>query len=297
MSNRVTSFLEHLPAECRADAEKLPDLAAQLDELVSLATASYSELKLTEDSFLAYVAQRIAADEPVALALKKLRPSDLYLACACAEGEQTAVATFRQTYLPKIRAALINIGLPNLVDDIGQEVLASLLVAEPGEQPAIGKYLGRGELAAWVQVTAVRMARRRNKKHRRERLTDDDYLFDRALPDGDRELHGLKDKYREQFKTAFQQAFAQLESRERNVMRYELCAGLNIDQIGVLYGVHRSTVARWRADCRKKLLRLTRKAFTEVHQVSSNEFDGIVRLIESQLEVSLPRLLDEQSTE
>ncbi len=297
MSNRVRSFLEHLPAECRAHFAELADLDTRLDAILATAAASVPELQLTDDTFLSYLAERFGPDETSASPFDKLRPADLYLACGCAYGDQSAIALFRRTYLPKIKAALVNIGLPEIVEDIGQEVFAHLLVAQPGQRPAICKYLGRGELAAWVQVSAVRLARRRIRKQRREQLTDEDYLFDRALPAGDRELQSLKVKYRDQFKEAFQKAFADLDARERNIMRYELCGGLNIDQIGVLYDVHRSTVARWRTACREKILRLTRKAFQQTHRVSSGEFVSIVRLIESQLEVSLPRLLEEQSAE
>ena len=56
--------------------------------------------------------------------------------------------------------------------------------------------------------------------------------------------------------------------------------------------MHRSTVARWRADARDKLLAGTRRFFREQVRVSAGEFDSILRLIGSQLDVSLSRLLE-----
>ena len=41
------------------------------------------------------------------------------------------------------------------------------------------------------------------------------------------------------------EAFAALESRERNLLRYALGDGLSVDAIGTLYRVHRATAARW----------------------------------------------------
>ena len=68
---------------------------------------------------------------------------------------------------------------------------------------------------------------------------------------------------------------------------------MNIDQIGVLYGVHRTTVARWRVQARKVLLKETRRIFREDYRLSGRSFESAMRLIQSELDVSLPRLLEQ----
>jgi RNA polymerase sigma-70 factor (ECF subfamily) len=72
--------------------------------------------------------------------------------------------------------------------------------------------------------------------------------------------------------------------------------GLNIDAIGVLFGVHRATVARWRSDARTALFEGTRRVFRAELDLSAGEFASVMRLIDSQLEVSLPRLLEGDET-
>ncbi len=167
--------------------------------------------------------------------------------------------------------------------------MVHLFVGKDDKLPAISKYAGRGKLASWVQVTAVRIARRQLSKAKRHQPNEVDVLVDCASEMDGPELQALKDKYRAQFKDAFKTAFAALTTRQRNVLRHELLDGLNIDKIGTIYGVHRATVARWRTAARQALTEEIRRIFTEEHRVSDSEFDTIMRLIRSRLELSLPR--------
>jgi RNA polymerase sigma-70 factor (ECF subfamily) len=101
----------------------------------------------------------------------------------------------------------------------------------------------------------------------------------------------LKQRYRRELKAAFAAAFATLDARSRNVLRSHYLEGLNIDEIGVLNGVHRTTAARWRADARQSLLKATRRQLQESLGANVTEVDSILRMIRSQLDVSLSRLL------
>ena len=67
---------------------------------------------------------------------------------------------------------------------------------------------------------------------------------------------------------------------------------MNIDEIGALYNVHRSTIARWRAACREALAERTRAILVAELNISTEDLDSLVRLIQSQFDVSLYRLLE-----
>ncbi len=86
-----------------------------------------------------------------------------------------------------------------------------------------------------------------------------------------------------------------MSERERNLLKYELIGALDLDQIAALYDVHRATIARWRANCRHKLLAETEAALRARLAIGGSEFESIVRLIRSELDVSLYRLLSEET--
>ena len=67
--------------------------------------------------------------------------------------------------------------------------------------------------------------------------------------------------------------------------------GLSIDQLAAFYRVHRATTARWIEAARQAVLDGTRKELIRRLQLSRSELDSVMRLIGSQLDVSLSRVL------
>ena len=100
-----------------------------------------------------------------------------------------------------------------------------------------------------------------------------------------------KQTYRAEFSASFQAALAALSARQRNFLRLKYLDGLGIDQLGALYGVHRSTAARWVVGAQEELLDGTRQRLTERLRLTRSQLDSVLRLISSQLDVSLSRLL------
>ena len=126
-------------------------------------------------------------------------------------------------------------------------------MAPPGARPRIGEYAGRGPLQAWVRVAAVRAALdllRAGGARGGGEVEPEDLAADVVSP----EVDYVKERYRPQFKAAFQDALRALDSEQRNVLRLHVVEGLNIDEIGALFKVHRSTVARWIAAARQQVL-------------------------------------------
>ena len=108
------------------------------------------------------------------------------------------------------------------------------------------------------------------------------------------ELDLIRARHKDSFKGAFQAALQALSPEDRTTLRLHFVEGLNIDQIGSIYRVHRATIARRIARSREALLEDVRRRLSDTLRLSPQEFDSLVGVIRSQFEVSLERLLEPQ---
>ena len=67
--------------------------------------------------------------------------------------------------------------------------------------------------------------------------------------------------------------------------------GLSIDEIGALFKVHRSTVARWIAGARQAVLAGARLRLRDELGLSAGEFDSLAGVVRSQLDLSVAKIL------
>jgi RNA polymerase sigma-70 factor, ECF subfamily len=288
--SRAAVFLEHVPAAARAELAAIADLERTLDELVATGRTEWPALAVDEDAFVHHVAAHIPADD-ASRALFSLHAGDLFLAFACAGGERRAVDALEDR-LAEVGPTLARQGSAALADEVKQLLRQRLLVADAGERPKIAEYSGRGPLVAWLRVAAVRTALDLHRRANRERISDGADLAGLQAA-ADPEMEVIKNRYREDFRDAFHAAVADLTSRDRNVLRLHFLDGLSIDEIGVIYRVHRSTVARWIARSRDALLEETRRRMREKLQLASGEFESLMGLVQSQLDVSIHRFLSQ----
>jgi len=108
-------------------------------------------------------------------------------------------------------------------------------------------------------------------------------------------LAELKARYRSELADAFRTSLAELAPRDRTLLRYQMIDGLSIDEIGAIYRVHRATAARWLVGIRDHLVADTRGRLAAKLGVDTEEAASIVRLVQSQLDVSVIRHLDPSS--
>jgi RNA polymerase sigma-70 factor (ECF subfamily) len=292
MGSMRDAFLAGLPA---ADVEGFAGIA-DLDELLCAvledARARWPAVVLDGTAFAGWIAERVDATRPLSEALGALRTEELYLACACARGDAQAIVAFERTFVPGIRSTLVTFAPSIPVDDVVQEVMTKLFVASERGPASIARYAGRGDLGAWSQVLAVRHAINRAQKKHPTPSADIEALAEQAavaVPGGD--LAPLKSVYGERFRRAFATAFGTLAVRERNLLRQEYLDGLGLEALATLHGVHRATVARWRARALARLLRETRRVLAADLEASRREIDSVMRFARSELDVSLMRLL------
>ena len=178
--------------------------------------------------------------------------------------------------------------LAPLASDAIQQLRDRLLVGD-GSGPKLEQYAGTGPLLALVRAASLRIA----INLRRQRLPSEKQapLDEAMLLSPNPELEFLKAHYHEHFGAAFREAVAALPDDRLNVLRLRVVDGLNIDAIGVMYGAHRATVARWIAATRRTLLDQTRARLAARLRIDQDELDSVMRLLRSRLDASVRSLL------
>jgi RNA polymerase sigma-70 factor (ECF subfamily) len=263
------------------------DLDALMLDVVASAQRTWPTVNLPPDVFVAYVRDRLPTDVPPAVALRQMHVSDLYLVCACARGDVPALAAFDEHCLSQLDRVLGKMGIDaDVTAEIKQDIRASVLVGAAG-QAEIVDFSGRGDLRGWVRVMAVHRAFRRQCRARREVPAEDDELLQRLVVPGNPELDYAKKLYRQEFTQAFEGALRALPDRERTLLRQHYVDGLTIDELGKLYRMHRSTAARLVVRARGLVLEATRAQMMSRLEVHSQDLDSIIRMIRSQLDISL----------
>lgn len=305
----VEPFLGSTDAALRGTLASAVDLETRLASIVATAAREWPALSLPAVIFVAYLAERIqpvatdgaheAAGDALDELLANLHVADLYLACACARGDATALATFDARYMQEMNVALARMRLgAAALDEVKQLVRQKLFVAKPGERPKIAEYSGRSGMRRWLRSVTVRTCLNFMRRGKREVLVEDERVLAGVSAGGDDpEIAYMKEKYRTEFRQAFQQALASVSARQQSLLRYHYVDNLNIDEIGTIYRVHRVTAYRWLEKAREALVLQTSELLKARLNVGKTEFDSILRLIRSELHVSLQRYLGEREPE
>jgi RNA polymerase sigma-70 factor (ECF subfamily) len=274
-------------------------LEAALSAALDAAHAEWPELQVSDGAFLGHLGGHIQAHighvtggpSELVRVIAELRAPDLYVAHAASSGDSRAIAAFERKYFDELDVALRRMLSAAQIDDVKQILRRQLFVRDGDGPPRLASYGGRGDVRGWLRVTAVRAGLKILRKERHDVLGEDERLAELPAGGEDPELEHMKRTYGPAFKAAFASAFKSLSSRERLLLRQQVLDGLNIDQIGAQYQVHRATAARWLERARETLLEGTRAALTAELKVSETECESIMRLAQSQLHVSIRRLL------
>jgi len=255
-------------------------IAAAAARIAAAGRAAWPEIAISEDT----IRERLAGRDD----LDNLHDSDLYLACALAAGDAAAVTAFEKSFVPQIDLALRRMRLtPSAAEEVKQAMRVQLLADKK-----IADYAGRGELAAWLRISATRKAYRVAKKNTREQSLDDALLEHWPAGTPDPRSDHLRARYTAELKTAIREAFAALEVRQRNLLRQHILDELTIDDLAKLYRVHRATCARWLADARADLGKQTRKRLVASLGTPGDELESLLRFLDSDIELSISRILN-----
>ncbi len=285
------SFRQGIAGAYALDDDTARALAQILDELLQSARAAWPTVTLGGSEYAEHLARVAPEVDDLAEALRQMNTDDLYLAYACAKGDRDAVRAFENTILPRAARAAARIdGDDGFIQEVLAEVRIKLLVREEG-LPRIANYLGRGPLAHWVQVTSMRVAQTfKRKTNKREIAMDLPDVVQSVLGE-DPELAPFAEQIEKPFADAFAEALGELSARERNVLRLYLIEEVSAEQIGVMYRVHRATVARWIAQSRRKVHASTKKRLAETLELGPSSFESVMGQMLSGLDLSLATLL------
>jgi hypothetical protein len=139
---------------------------------VEEARRRWPSVRVELDGFASYLQARI----PDERTLESLQILDLYLACACGEGQAAAIEAFRDTYLPAIEAHLRSMRVPDatiqdLIARLGEELFTARsnaprrLASTRAEAACASGF--RSSSRAWrCERSSTRSATRRSMLHR-----------------------------------------------------------------------------------------------------------------------------------
>lgn len=279
-----------LPMEPAVAAGPVP-VEAGLEKAYADGVQAWPRVKLSYDAFCTHVRRAVG---PAPDWEWQRHAADLFLCAACALNEREATRVLSSQVLPRAAKAIARIDSDaHFVDEAMQVLLHKLFV---GPDAKIGVYAGRGSLLAWLRVTATRVALDMLRALGAQRHQQVD-LSERIAQAGINPLNDLmKSRYAEAFQEALRAAIRELPVRDRNLLRLRLVGHCGIDQLGLMYRVHRATAARWVKAAHVKVFDSVREQLRSKFQLSEDEFDQMAVDLQSRLELSLsPNLSMEAS--
>jgi len=292
MDAALRAMMQAAPQPVAARAAENSAMADVLALKLAAARKQWPADWLADEVFAAYLGERLPADGDPLAALQELRAEDLYLAAACSRSCPQAMAELDQQYFTRLDDTLRRLDPSSgFISEVKQLLRQKLFLDQEGMRKKIGEFSGRGPLLSWLRAAATRIGLTLHRRDERQVSLEEASAEELELPGEDPELDYLKAHYREEFKVAFRAAMDQLSDHEMSVLRLHLLDGLNIEKIGAIYGTHRSTVARWIARSREKLLEETRRAMAGRLQIGQDELESVMGLLGSQLDASIHRYL------
>jgi RNA polymerase sigma-70 factor (ECF subfamily) len=222
--------------------------------------------------------------------LRAICTADVYLAIAALDGDPVAIQHLEREPLAEIALAARKLrATDDQADEVGGHIRRILFTAEPGRSAGLAEYRGQGNLRSYVRVIASRdLIAAINRGRKQEPIEP---LLDKLDISQAPELALLRSRYGVAIAESLNAAIEALDERPRSLLRYAMVSGWTVDRIGKLYGVHGATASRWIAAAREALADRVREQVAQRLAVASEEVDSIVRLVQSQVDISLARVL------
>lgn len=272
----------------------LEDLEQLLSEQISSAETNCPGVRVPRARFIDFLAPCLDENEPLTSAIERLPIHDLWLACACLDGDDAAVRALHDIVQEVARTAVAGVGVDQAVrEDIGQDFGVRLLFGTPSTPPLIARYNGLAPLRSWLRLMMVRSAVHLKKRNERHRPYEDQMIEGLALDTADPELSYLKAHYVQEFRAAFKEALLELDAKEQNTLRYLVVEGLRVQEIANFFGVNRVTVSKRLRAIRQRLLKRTRYKLSLTLQADPEQLDSIIRMIQTRLDITVNCLTEQ----
>lgn len=251
--------------------------SATVKATAAVAKAARPGIAFDDDEFCAFVHERKGA--------LPAHGADLLAVYLWSVGAPGSTEWLEAEYLHELPAI---VGAVEARADFVRDVLQELRTRLFAERRLL-QYAGRGPLGGWLRRAAVNTASKLLRPVRREQPLDPESDDLAPAP----ELAFLKARYRDDFRKAFVEALQSLSARERTVLRLNALSNVSIDELGQMYQVHRATAARWVQKAREAIVERTQQTLVERLQLSPEELQELLAVMQSQLDVSIRRHLSE----
>jgi RNA polymerase sigma-70 factor (ECF subfamily) len=264
------------------------DLEGELRAFWAAARAAWPGVVIDAAAFMQFLAERSGEGLP-----SSERAGDLYIACACSLGEPSALDAFHRHYRGVVARAISRTDSSEaFLDDVLQALALKLLVRAGDAAAGIVQYRGRSTLRAWLATAAARTAlnlrRAKAEQPHEEVRSGIAALESRADP----ELLLLKARYKSEFEASIRAALGAIAPEQRTLLLLQIVDGLTLPELAATQRVSRATVARRLAAAREALFEETRRELPRRLRLTASEYESVLALIRSQLEISLATVLE-----
>lgn len=275
-------------------------LEAPLREGIKQAQERWPSLTLPAQRYLTHLGALLADGDAAASAealqqeLDKRCLVDLYLACACADGAEAAVAVFSREYLARVPQLIGRLNLSHAqVEDVQSTLAERLLVGPSGGMPRIASYQGQGNLLTFVRVTALRLGLNLLRGPLEVQNDEEDEVPAEQLVPPSAETTLLLRRYRDEFQAAVRTAFQGLDRDRRSMLQLYYIDRLNTRDIARMFQVHPSVASRRVAEARAHIGQEVRRLLRERLRIDDAQLQSLYQAMRSQLNLSICSALQE----
>ena len=258
----------------------------------SAAKRSWPGVRVPDDVFRKHVMSHVGPAGTVPPYI-----GDLYLACACAQGDPVAVRFFDRQMLLAAQSVVRSIDARmSFVDEVIRRVRMRLLVTTSyPRRPMIAQFGGRESLATWVRMVAVKVALVLIREQQRfSVVTGDRWASAVLLPDcDDSSLQKLKQAQFGPLADALAGASVYLAESETAVLRLHILGGLDEARLCSVFGLNRTKLQALVRRASKSLLERAKQIVAKTPSMKHEDEELVAQLLERQLELGLCELLPE----
>jgi RNA polymerase sigma-70 factor, ECF subfamily len=218
------------------------------------------------------------------------RVQELLLAFACGQGDDQALRAFERQFEGTVESVRRRFGprAPGRLE-LAAELQQHLFIQREDGLPRIFAFGGQSELSSWLRVVTTRYLLNCIEARKKEDPLDERLLEGLQVGTANPEYMLHKEESRAHFRAAFAAAVAALAVRERQILRLAFAEGLTIDDLGELYGIHRSTAFRQLQQASERLGALLRTELRAKLGLSEQEYERWCESLRSGIELSVQR--------
>ena len=318
-----------MPTEAKTSEDLTNETRASIDDMFARCTENAPNFGVSQDCFKTSLVKTIdkylaaaSAEDPASAEvntfLEQIQTDDLFLALACANGNERAWWEFDQhhrSYLERVarHLAKTEVDAQEVIDTVYVELYGTRVV--DGERVSkFSTYSGRGSLRGWLRTviwhSLVDLHRASHDEVSLDEMTENvgegmaHASFAEAAPGGEDEMidHIARERYRKATVSAIETAFASLDDHEKLLLLFYHVENLKLREIARLVEnegsplrgwfqrksqtrsenpagrIHESTIMRWLEKSYARVLQLFRAELSEKGNLTREEIEICIGL-------------------